>query len=824
MDDTNVNKTKRFNLCVSCELCLGVCPTSAISTEQKFGQILPIIDEIKCIKCGLCLKLCPGIDILEKEAIKKTDEDDMLLGNYHDIYTAHSKNISIRKNSTSGGMITALVSKLIENKDYDGAFVLDIDNLHNNEARLKLKKNTDEIFKTSKSKYIPGSIYHIIKVIKNIQNKKIIIVGTPCQLKAVKKLLKNSKKTEKNFLFLGLFCDKTMNFNAIRYFEDKYKKENEKLVKLDYRNKEKSGWPGDLKLYFNSGRTITINRKKRSEIKKYFQLNRCLFCYDKLNKSADISFGDCYIPEKKSEIGKSNILIRTKKGQRYFKKYAYLFTYEKESIMNIVKSQEMKKKLENFEFAKIFAKIHNLRSDTSEIHYKSDKLRNLLNQQKYIKWGMNYNLNRIKFDIIASRIQRKFRKVTTILSTVVQFAANDLSKIINHSKRRPNNKTNILVIGGNFFNKGAQAMTFSLIDQLKRRFPDKKIFLMSTIDFKRSEKEKKRYTFNILPSITRGYISDFFFYKKQNLKLEKIVSNSCFFIDISGYALSSQLKTESSIKYLLNIKLAKTYNIPYYIFPQSIGPFKYPIFTKIFLYPLIFHYLKYPKKIFARENEGLKFISKITKNAEKQFDIVLQNGEYNQNCIFIKNTKPRRINIEQNSVAIIPNYNLTTNLPTDDIYSIYNRIIKTLLNKNRKIYILRHSYNDLDLCEKLKSQYENDNRINIISEDLNVFEIENVLRQFEFIIASRYHSIIHAYKKGVPCLVIGWATKYFELLEIFNQLDFLFDIRKKIDHNSIKYAVEKMINNHGNESKKIFKKIEEIQNENRILDVLNGCY
>ena len=42
-------------------------------------------------------------------------------------------------------------------------------------------------------------------------------------------------------------------------------------------------------------------------------------------------------------------------------------------------------------------------------------------------------------------------------------------------------------------------MTFITIDQLKKRYPEKEIILISNQDYRRAEEEKKQYSFRILP-------------------------------------------------------------------------------------------------------------------------------------------------------------------------------------------------------------------------------------------------------------------------------------------------------------------------------------
>jgi colanic acid/amylovoran biosynthesis protein len=231
-------------------------------------------------------------------------------------------------------------------------------------------------------------------------------------------------------------------------------------------------------------------------------------------------------------------------------------------------------------------------------------------------------------------------------------------------------------------------------------------------------------------------------------------------------------------------------------------------------------YLKYPKKIFPREKEGLECVHKFSKkNVEKKYDIVLQNQGYNLANIFKKKLNLKNIKIENNSVGVIPNSRVVERVNSEEIYSIYKLIIKKLINAKKSVYILRHSYEDLVVCEKIKKFFSNNKNVILISDDLNAIELENIIKQFDFVIASRYHSIIHSYKNEVPALVIGWATKYFELLKDFDQLDYFFDCRNNINIGEIDNKLDNMIKNYKNEKKKILHKMNSMQKEN-IFDIL----
>jgi len=376
--------------------------------------------------------------------------------------------------------------------------------------------------------------------------------------------------------------------------------------------------------------------------------------------------------------------------------------------------------------------------------------------------------------------------------------------------------SNIIIMGGSYNgNKGSQAMTFTVVDQIKRKFPDTDIYLLSKHAVKRNN-TKRDYSFNILYIDLKTKIrllirKKLFFARKikynslENI-LTKVIENADRFIDIRGYSLASNFPPHSSINYILNIMIAKAFAIPFYIFPQSIGPFDYPFKYKIILYPLFKLYLKYPTKIFLRENEGLRYVRIFTKsNVERSYDLVLQNDGYLLANIYRdgNNIQFKFIQIDQNAVGIIPNLRIIERINPDEFYQIYKVLINQLLDAKKIVYILRHTVEDLEICKNIKQLFPSNENVRLIAKNLTCIELENTLKQFNFVIASRYHSIIHSYKNEVPGLIIGWATKYFELLKSFDQQDYFFDIRKGVNIDIISKKLEKLLRNYENERNKL---------------------
>lgn len=388
----------------------------------------------------------------------------------------------------------------------------------------------------------------------------------------------------------------------------------------------------------------------------------------------------------------------------------------------------------------------------------------------------------------------------------------------------------IAIIGGGLSNKGAQAMTFTVVDQIKRRFPDKDIYLFSTVDFERADAVKRLYNFDFLPWTPKGrvklllgpFVKDGSKHAREQKEIKNVLSNTSFIIDISGYALSSQWGFSTSLGYLINILIAKKYSIPFYIFPQSFGPFDYPLIQKLILYPLLKLCLSYPRKIFMREAKALKYAQRFTKsNVEQSHDIVLQNTDYNLSNIYSKKVSFKNFAIVPNSVGIIPSERVAERVEPKVLYVAYQSMIRILIDGGTTVYILRHSEQDLEICRNIKSLFQDDAQVKLIQDDLNAIELENILEKFEFVIASRYHSIIHSYKKGVPALVMGWAQKYSELVREFDQAEYYFDCRNKIDIDDLNAKLNRITKNWADEKEKIVCKMNSISEKN-IFDMLKN--
>lgn len=387
-------------------------------------------------------------------------------------------------------------------------------------------------------------------------------------------------------------------------------------------------------------------------------------------------------------------------------------------------------------------------------------------------------------------------------------------------------KKYIIIVGGQLFNKGAQAMTFITVDEMAKRYPDYEPIVVSTKDSKRSPEELEKYAFKIIASpriskferllllfpFSRRFVLK---HAHDNSLVEYIsyLKNAAAFLDISGYALGSDWGNMGAIVYCQNIVLANALDVPVYLLPQSFGPFRFNGIIGKITKKIIHNSLKYPKYIFAREKEGYDTLSTMfhLDNLVLSNDIVLQNTGIDTRHIYRSLPVFEEIQVPSGSVAIIPNFQTFKHGDGEMLLKIYENTIKKLTQKDKNVFLIFHSSEDRLLCEKIKHYFQNNSKVILVDKDLSCLEFDYTVRKFDYIIASRFHSIVHAYRNGIPAVVIGWAIKYEELTKLFSQEQYQVDIGHI---ENVLGILDSMESSFEKESDTIKQKLKIIQEEN----------
>lgn len=382
-------------------------------------------------------------------------------------------------------------------------------------------------------------------------------------------------------------------------------------------------------------------------------------------------------------------------------------------------------------------------------------------------------------------------------------------------------KKNWIITGGGDNNLGAQAMTLEAINFIKSNFPECEIYILNSNMY--YDNKRLMFEAEILPSLGTKKIISLTMNEKvlknkllgdeliQN-KFLNIFRNTLGIIDVSGYAFSSHWRFKYSVSYLSILCYARIKKIPIWLMPQSYGPFNWNIIKKMFL-KLVSNYAFKFTNVYAREQQGINELSKLVdKKIIKSPDIVLL-SKYNINkesqSKLIRNSEIPES--KKDTVCIVPSIMMLKKFSYDQLIEFYKYTINYLINLDYEVWILPHSGEDKKICsdiyDELNSQIKNN--VKVLLDEYNCIHSEAIIEQVNFLVASRYHSIILGYKNLKPSIIIGWSYKYVELANLMDQSDFILN---DIDNKSLINEKLDFINkNTESESQKIKKNLELIQ-------------
>lgn len=344
----NVETIVKNGQCSSCGVCVSICPRKCISLELIGKNATVTVDGNACSQCGICMSVCPFSKY--KNFSSEDEIEKEIVGEYRKIECAAAKDKDLLAESGSGGVATALIAALLENKEYDSAFVVKgygVDGLYYSERVT----TPEELYDSPKSRYVTVSHEKSIAYMFSHPDEKIIFIGVSCAIKGISKCIETRGLNRNNYLLLGLFCDKSMNYGVFEYFRDHPLCKGKKITDFFFKDKKSGGWPGNVRVMFDDGFYAEISSDERISLKDYFSAEACLYCLDKLNTSCDIAMGDNYIPSNSCKEGVSSVIVRTDIGETVWNKACNRFSLKRDSEGDLLKAQAISVRIDNYSYA-----------------------------------------------------------------------------------------------------------------------------------------------------------------------------------------------------------------------------------------------------------------------------------------------------------------------------------------------------------------------------------------------------------------------------------------------------------------------------------------
>jgi len=311
LDEEIIKKGK----CVYCGACGAFCASIKFDTEKE----VPIEDEdSSCTDMntcregyGLCYNTCPkteieqiSLDLLDKWVFGK--EHDKILGHYIKISSVKVADSAREKLPIEAGPITALLSTAMNNGLIDASIITGKDESF--KPFPMIAKNQQELFKGIGYKPSQSPTLSLVGEAINKEFVDIAVVGTPCQIQALRKLQNHPGFDFEAYdlisLAIGTFCFGTFHNKQL---DDIYNENGINSTEIQRITHDNTKFK--MKISVNSSvKEIPLNTLYDKAIR-----NACFACSDYTASFADISIGNVG-----SEGEWKTAIIRTERGKQIF--------------------------------------------------------------------------------------------------------------------------------------------------------------------------------------------------------------------------------------------------------------------------------------------------------------------------------------------------------------------------------------------------------------------------------------------------------------------------------------------------------------------------
>lgn len=287
--------------CLECGACIVACPFKCL----EYSEGKPTLTK-ECKNCAICPRVCPQYEWtqndLEKFVFGRERDAGEEFGSYRRLAVGQATDSKILNASQDGGIVTALLSFALEKGLIDGAVVSGVNKEKPFFPTPKLATTAEEILGNSGTRYFYSP--NLLALTEAVEQKKISIgfVGTPCQIRALRKMqLAKLKCASMVKILIGLMCSECFIYKGLieKHVHETLGINPNDIIKMNIKGKMIITTKTDA-------RTIPL-----AEIKQYARGN-CGFCHDFSSEFADISAGGLGLD------GWTFTIVRTEKGEELF--------------------------------------------------------------------------------------------------------------------------------------------------------------------------------------------------------------------------------------------------------------------------------------------------------------------------------------------------------------------------------------------------------------------------------------------------------------------------------------------------------------------------
>lgn len=289
------------NQCVGCMACVDMCPKNAISIVDTRRAYNAVIDENKCVNCRICTSICQNNKQIHLTYPRKW-------------YQGWVNDEILRRKSSSGGAAKAISQQFVS----EGGVVISCC-FQKGAFSFGAAEDIKALDKFTGSKYVksdPSGVYQKTQKLLE-RGKKVLFIGLPCQVGALKTVIGESEA----LYTVDLICHGTPSPEILRDFLSLYKVDLNEVNSISFRNKNAFGL---IQNHIPLSRHGSCDNYLLAFLCGLDYTDNCYECkYAGINRGSDITIGDSWgsdLPIDEQRRGISIMLCQTERGEELLKR------------------------------------------------------------------------------------------------------------------------------------------------------------------------------------------------------------------------------------------------------------------------------------------------------------------------------------------------------------------------------------------------------------------------------------------------------------------------------------------------------------------------
>jgi len=312
-----LHRVHMSDLCAGCGGCAAVAPDAVSMHMSSSGWLRPVQSaDLPAETEARIARICPGNRLSQDPQGR---DDHVLWGPIVRSRTGFATDPALRRNASSGGVLSAIAAYLLESGEVDVVLQTGASSSDPVSNRSVASTTRAHVFDAAGSRYAPSAPLSALEDLLQ-RRQRVAFLGKPCDVSTLHALAEDDPRiSEQVVVTLSFFCAGVPSRRGAREVLTHMGASEADVTAFRYRG---DGWPGYARAQLQDGshRSMSYAESWGSILSRHVQ-KRCKLCPDGTGGFADIVCADAWetdadgYPVFEERDGISLVLSRTAAGE-----------------------------------------------------------------------------------------------------------------------------------------------------------------------------------------------------------------------------------------------------------------------------------------------------------------------------------------------------------------------------------------------------------------------------------------------------------------------------------------------------------------------------